>query len=694
MLAHGQRIAVIGQGITGSFVTKYLADYDVHCKMDSITIFEARPVEGPVVATTKTKGSNGDGAVVIDGPTTTSIVNDKDNNTTAMDDPTYWQGSRVTSVQLSENGMNIELGASIGHVNFHLVLEMIRNDPTLELGAPFSTGVDELDDDPRQQERSMGIYHGHDTPWRFRTWTSGRGPWTKWINKVLLLARYQFDLLKVTQLTQQAMDKFQQLPQLFHSTEADTFFASPAEIWQRLGLLPAVQTSWSAFLDHAGVTTEQEGGTATRNGSWWSWSWSWPFSSGLLRTELLTAINLVNYNQPNDQVNALVGLGSFAAVRGPLFSIRGGNHALIRSALRQARQVRHSSCLTMGRPGPVPMVVEQAVTHVIAHHDKHTGDYGLELFASAEGDRSLGMFDAVVLAAPLQQCRIQFLVQSSMDEAVLQPMPLGGLVDNHDDQMDEFPPPKDSKENPNDDTERQELETKSTKASRPLLQKNNNNNDDNDDDLLNIPKAWPRPLPDAARRPYTQVVTTVVRGGALRGKVLGLWEGDVAPRSILLTEAGKAALYNITAITRIHAAARKSPTTTTTQTQTPATSTSTSTYKLFSNDILNTTILQTLFGRSVQTEYVKVWGGAYGGATPQYQGTGELSLPFLLYDGAVGVPGHTTSGALYYPLAMELSTLACMEISATGAKAVAKLMAQRFGWIQATTSNPASHDEL
>ena len=47
--------------------------------------------------------------------------------------------------------------------------------------------------------------------------------------------------------------------------------------------------------------------------------------------------------------------------------------------------------------------------------------------------------------------------------------------------------------------------------------------------------------------------------------------------------------------------------------------------------------------------------------------------------------GHTTSGALYYPNAMEL-TFACIELSAMGAKAVAKLVARRLEWIEEKVS--------
>ena len=68
------------------------------------------------------------------------------------------------------------------------------------------------------------------------------------------------------------------------------------------------------------------------------------------------------------------------------------------------------------------------------------------------------------------------------------------------------------------------------------------------------------------------------------------------------------------------------------------------------------------------------------GATPDYRGRGDAT-DFLLYDGATGFSGHTDGAALYYPNAMEL-TFACIELSAMGAKAVAKLAAKRLGWIK------------
>mmetsp|Transcript_6088 Transcript_6088/g.7873 ORF Transcript_6088/g.7873 Transcript_6088/m.7873 type:complete len:573 (+) Transcript_6088:112-1830(+) len=556
-VARSQKVAIIGEGIGGSFTAKYLADYDEDCRLEDITIFEAVPIEGPV-----------------------SVDDASDRG---------WQGSRITSLKLKD-GTNIELGASIAHNGFTLVLDMIRDDPdNLEISAPFATGLDEDD-----TERSMGIYVGH-KQWAFRTWSG----W-KLLNKLTLVLRYNYDLVKIAKITSQAEAAFVSLlPELLSSTEKGTFFQSPEQIWNRLGLLKAVMTPFSKLLDAAKIYAELP-----------YWRSFLPFQ-GSLRLELLTAINLVNYNQDIDEINGLVGLGSFSASGGSLFSIKGGNHAVIRSAVRQAQTVR-SKRNCSGLVTQIP----KKVTHVI-------GDFsGFSLFSEGE---NLGDFDVVVLAAPLHQARIDFKVKSQFDAAVLQSMPLGGLIDT------EEPTPE----------EHEGHET------------------------------IPGYLPEAAQRPYTQVVTTVVSKGELQGEVLGLGSTEKPPRSIFFSSAGKASLHNITAITRIHPSGI---------------------YKIFSNDALTEDVKKTLFGPAVFTEYIKSWGGPHGGATPAYQGKGE-STEFLLYDGALGLEGHTTSGALYYPSAFELSSLACMEISAVGAKAVSKLIAKRFGWIHEDGASKG-HDEL
>jgi len=140
-----------------------------------------------------------------------------------------------------------------------------------------------------------------------------------------------------------------------------------------------------------------------------------------------------------------------------------------------------------------------------------------------------------------------------------------------------------------------------------------------------------------------------------------------------VTSEGKEDLYNITAITQLTNAS--------------------GVYKMFSSDKLSSDVLTGLFGPNHVVEYVKFWGGPHGGATPDYRGTG-VAHDFLLYDGAVGIEGHTRAGALYYPSAMEQSSLACMELSALGARAVAKLIARRLGLVEARAAGDSGGDEL
>jgi prenylcysteine oxidase/farnesylcysteine lyase len=544
VVVEAQRIAVIGGGISGSFTAKYLADYNKdECKLDSITIFEPMPV--------------------------TKAVTPQD----LPDDD--WQASRVSSLRLKD-GTLIELGASVAYRGFHLVLDMIRGDPSIEIGEPFNTGTDKEDEG---LHTGLGIYDG-DGQWALLT---SNAP--SFFNKLRLLYRYNFELLKVGRASKQAQEAFADIPKLLASQHPATFFNSPNEIWDAIGLLKGVHSSYDQLLDVIGLSTEL---------SWWRNLI--PFQ-GSLRKELLTAINLVNYNQDNSQVNGIVGLGSFAASSGGLFSITGGNQKLIDSAIRQAAATSSQQCQQ-----PLVEEVAKRVTTVVG---------GLEGFVLYAGSDLLGKFDIVVLAAPLPHSRIEFLVHSHFDPAVLQPMPLGGLVDT---------------------------ETHQTEEGHTVL---------------------PHSLPDSALRPYTQVVTTVVSNATLAADYFSLPDQSL-PRSICMTTAGKAAVHNITAITEI---------------------TSSGVYKIFSDTRLDESVLTNIFGSQHHVEYVKVWGGPHGGATPDYQGDGTATN-FLLYDGATGLGGHTSSGALYYTNTMEQSSLACMELSAVGAKSVAKLVAQRVGLIR------------
>jgi len=608
-----KKIAVIGGAVSGSFVTKYLAEYDAktNCSsgndgvIDSITVYEPMPLDGPI---------DNDAAV-------TAPPNDDD----------HWQGSRVQSLRLSESSSSsdtteekrddvvVELGASIGFKEFHLINEMIRNDPDhLVKGKPFNTGrrrsgtetkdgTDDDDEEERQLHKGMGIYSGNGV------WNLLTSAHSDYVNKLLLLWRYGWDLVSVSRVCDQMLAGFARLPSLLDDVDdPDTYFESPDEVWESVNLRAAVHASFDDLLDKIGIADELP-----------AWRRYLVPYQGSLRKELLTAINLVNYNQNNSQVNGIVGLGSFAASSGGLFSIVGGNAKLIGSAFRQARSVYDESCGGGGsRSDDKIKHVQKKVTTVVGSVD------GLTLYSSDE--ESLGTYDVVILATPMQQSRIEFLVQSAIDEAVLQPMPMRTAT-------------KAEKE-----THRGEGEHNSMLPSNRLL--------------------------DSAVRPYTQVVTTVVSNATLSAEAFSLDDESSMPRSIVMTAAGKASTHNITAITQL--------------TKTPGV------YKMFSNDKLPADVLTNLFGPGHRLEYVKFWGGPHGGATPDYRGQGTAH-DFLLYDGAA--MGMGDGGALYYPSAMEQSSLACMELSAVGAKAVAKLVARRLGLVQPVIDSRAwdpSKDEL
>lgn len=551
-----QKIAIIGGGISGSFTAKYLADYDVNCTLNSITIFD---------------------------PVSPSSSMDPERE---PDDD--WQGSRVASVRL-DDGSIVEVGASIAYKGFYHVIEMIQDDSSLEMGPPFNTGSNSMD--PKRRS-GLGIFDGSQS-WKLLT--SG---YSSIIASFLMIWRYNYDLLKMDRFCKQALKSFAKFPSTLKSLEADTFFESPDALWDSASLTPAVHNSFDALLDEIGIPEDLP------------WYRRYLPYQGSLRKELLTAVNLVNYNQDNSEVNGMVGLGSFAATAGGLFSIVGGNYQVIQSAKYQATQASLTHCNGNVQIEQIP----KKVTDVVGGSASK-----LQLYSDQD---DLGEFDIVIVATALQHSRIKFSVQSHVDENVLQPMPLAGMV--------------------NSDI---------------------SSNEGGDFSL-------PRPLPDSAVRPYTQVVTTVVENGTLSADAFGLLEQDL-PRSIMLTRRGKSTLHNITAITQIA---------------------SDGLYKMFSNEKLSGQVLTDLFGPHHNVAYVKKWGGPHGGATPSYQGQAG-SLGFVLYDGAVGFEGHTTSGAVYYPNAMEQNTLSCMEICAIGAKAVSKLIARRLGFIQPAQSSKF-HDEL
>lgn len=287
----------------------------------------------------------------------------------------------------------------------------------------------------------------------------------------------------------------------------------------------------------------------------------------------------------------------------------GGNYQIIKSALMQAQRTSKSRC----DGSSVVQHLHHKVTSVVADLE------AMELFSNQQ---SLGTFDVVILAAPIQQSRISFLLKSDKDSTVVHDMPLFGHVV---------------------DMQQQEAQ--------------------------DLQKLGPTKLPDSVSRPYTQVVTTVVSNATLQGQHFYL-ENDDLPRGIYMTQDGRESEGNITAIAQI---------------------TSDGVYKIFSSNELKEETLSRLFGDGYIVEYVKVWGGEWGGATPNYRGQGK-TVKYTLYDSSAQVDGFVGS-VLYYPNAIEAS-FACMELSAIGAKSVARLAAKRLGLLTPQDIRQTQSDEL
>jgi len=458
----------------------------------------------------------------------------------------------------------------------------------------------------------------------------------KILQPLYFLWRYSADYFRLRHAVKRAVHAFDLIYELLEDVQHEvTFFESPMDIWDAVGLRSVAGISFHDFLDGLGLKRCEEleldkSAHGSYGGFWWI--------PGCLRSELVTAMTINTYNQDLNQMNGLVGLVAYVPSGGELFSVEGGNYKLMESAIRQATKIYDTSaCPKL----PVQRIQQhqKRITTVVS------GENSMEIFSA---DESLGNFDIVILAAPLQQSRIQFLMESpmSMDPSVLHPMALNGIHENPD------------------------LEDNHERISSQLL--------NNEHGQL----AFASPLPPSATTPYTSVVTTVVSNATLNVTHFGLSEKEQWPRSILVSERGKLT-EGITTLTILDFEKGL--------------------MKTFSSEVLTTEKRNILFGSHHALEYVQVWGGGekeeggkYGGATPNFDGgRNSESLPFLLYDGAKhwgkGNAG-STGPALYYVNSIE-SAVAAIEISAVGAKSTAKLVARRLGLV-----NPASgailHEEL
>eukprot|EP00970_Alexandrium_tamarense_P010342 scaffold2071_cov190-Alexandrium_tamarense.AAC.34 len=606
----GYRIATIGGGISGTFTAKYLAEYDVgtsrDCSLDEIVVYDVSPPPPPRDEQAQTDGDTG------------TIQSSSDPR------PKHWQGSRVSSITLSD-GSTIELGASIIYSGNQLVVDMIQGDKEyLVKGKPMSTGKTQSKDTSAnnkqeammaQEPSGFGIYHGN------QEWLLKPSPFSSYplflqsiLKPLYFIWRYNIDLFRLRQAVQRAIHAFDIVYELLNDTSSEvTYFESPMEMWEAIGLRSAAGITFHDFLDGLGLSRDRslELGSDdvhdVAETGWWNFNWrKWIPGMGCLRSELVTAMAINTYNQDLNQLNGR-----------DLFSIEGGNHKLMDSALYQAAKLYESSKC---EPKQRIQRHQKQITAVVSDENS------MELLSNEE---SLGTFDIVILAAPLQQSRIQFLTYSPMalDRSILYPMPLGGVHDNLDSEEDDAA--------------------------------SSGNNEHGQ-------RSFALPLPSSATTPYTSVVSTVVSNATLNGTHFGLSNNEPWPRSILVSERGKL-LEGITTLTILSADAGL--------------------IKTFSSEELSTEQRNILFGPYHIVEYEQSWGGGReqakdGGATPNFGGGRRSdSLPYIVYQGSKHWGKTDGKGpALYYVNAIE-SSVAAIEISAIGSKSTAKLVARQLGLI-------------
>jgi hypothetical protein len=257
-LATCKRIAVIGGGISGTFVSKYLVDYDKNCTLEEITIFDPQPL--------------GEQPKEISGPD--------------------WQGSRVASFRLKDSSV-VEIGASVFYDGFYLIMDMVNSDNYLKVGTAFNTGESpDLDPDLRS---GLGVYNGNGE-WRFLV---ANAP--KWYALLKMAWRYNLDLYRVFRAVDKVEVAFKVMNALLLSDHETTFFENAADMWDAVGLLKPAHHAFDDFLDALCVCRTSE------DLPWWRRQLPY---QGCIRDELLAAVALCNYNQSPSGINGLVGLGS------------------------------------------------------------------------------------------------------------------------------------------------------------------------------------------------------------------------------------------------------------------------------------------------------------------------------------------------------------------------------------------------
>lgn len=626
------RVALIGGGIGGSFTAKYLSDYDKGCStIDSITIYEPYSIISDYGDDPLGRESEGED----DNSVHNTIIpypagEDGDSSTEKQQKKMkhQQQGPRTSSVKLSD-GTIVELGASILFNGNKLAVEMVKNDDSLDTIEPLSGNDDQSSSSSDEMKEGMGIYNG------YRNSSSTMDDELVWPVYTSNLTKEETSkaLLWRYNLDLYRIDKATNAALASFEKIYDLIETGKDETGKEFHYESPNDLWEKAGLKHAALTSLDDFlddiGISKGRVSWWK-----RFllgGQGLVRDELFAPMNICNNNKNNAQMTGLAGLVNFVASKGQLFAIKGGNQKLVQSAFKQAQSNYEKSCSSIKDDNEKTKIEHIPVRIKTVVSDFESTSKGMELFDT--NGKKLGAYDIVILAAPIQFSGINFLTKGSLfDRQALQPMSLNnGIVDTTTEGSNSI--------NANDH------------GHRVALAGGN--------------------LPDSAKRPYTKVVTTIVSHAKLNKSHFFMEDGMDVPKSILFTQKGKEEV-GISSIGWI----------------------TSDIFKVFSSNKLSKETLSSIFGADVIVEFVKIWGEDNGGATPDFNGGGDSSFAtdFVLYDGGHGVGGLNEEGsALYYVNSME-SAVSAIEISAIGAKAVAKLVGQRLGLFQTSKENHSGEE--
>ena len=698
----GHRVAVIGGGITGTFFAKYLADLESttgSCSLMSLTLFdqsnddELSSVRGGYINNNNNKDHSRqktpDGSSY---QTATYLLRDFDGLEQHQQSLTVEVGSVTSDIALSKYHSPLLLDmAQKGNLTIqHSMKTRIEQVLLDSIGSVLLRyTVDKKlvsSSDPSSEEEAASSF-----------FTSLKS----WLYFPPIVRRYFIDWYVISRLVSKVNTKKLRASELLLSEKYIP--SSPMELWSRADLNAGGGLSLDELCDSLMIPDDKTATKERGSISWRVWLISaitgGAMSQGSIRSEVLSVATLLLFGQELSNVGALTGLWATSAFmldflfagtnsineRQRQYRVAGGSTKLIQSAWEQASETyRNSKCRRTDRSesGTSPADDDdEGILFVSASVSTVVGSPVNGFVLYDDGGKSIGRFDTVILAIPMPLANVEFLIESHMDEtAVLQPMPLGGLIENEDNES------SGGRNHPDSSTVAHDHD-----GHAPL----------------------PRQLPSVVTRPYIPQISTLVRSGVLQEDLVfgsnittkesltsvseeSSSSNDVR-RQVFLTSSS---YHTIVAILQITTPSDIAPNNTRMERgESEASGTSSSPccyYKVISTERISTDVVHELFGPSAEIEFEHV--GAVPNLDPSSTSVasfgGEVvDTPFLMYDGAVGFHGHTKSGALYYPNLFELF-MPFPEGNAMAALTVANLLAGRLEWTPKEGDGFDAGDEL